>query len=110
MARLSKTKVIEAIEKMSGNVSAVARACGVSRQAIYQYMDKYPELKEFLHQQREELIDNVESSIFRQALAGNITAMIFILKTQARERGWVERQEISGIDDEPIKVTLIDER
>ena len=43
---------------------------------------------------REGMLDNVESVLYRQAMEGNTTSLIFLLKTQAKDRGYTERQEI----------------
>jgi len=105
MARLSKKRIREELEKYSGNISAVARAFGVQRNSIYHYIkkhDMWPEVEE----QREKILDNVESTLYKQALAGNTTALIFWLKCQGRGRGWVERQEITGADGKDMNITL----
>ena len=100
MARLSKKKVIESIQHYNGNISAVARSFGVSRRAVYDFVkDKHPDLWEFVTEQREEWKDDAESELMRQAMEeSNTTALIFFLKTQAKDRGYTERQEITGAD------------
>lgn len=96
----------ETIEKHRGNISLVARSFGVSRTTIYKHLNKHPELKVYLADEREKMIDNVESVLYNQALDGNITAVIFFLKTQGKNRGYIERQEITGKDGEPQKVEV----
>lgn len=91
--RLTVQNVRAAIERYSGNITAVAKSLRVSRQAIYNKIHQHESLREDLHTARETMIDNVESTLYRQALDGNTTAMIFFLKTQGRSRGYVERRE-----------------
>ena len=55
---------------------------------------------------REKMIDNVESALYQQALAGNTTAMIFFLKTQGKKRGYVERSEITGADGKEVVIRV----
>lgn len=55
---------------------------------------------------RESMIDTAESMLYKQIGEGNTTAIIFFLKTQGRQRGYIERQELTGADGERLSVTL----
>jgi len=111
MARLSKKKVTESIEHYNGNISAVARSFGVSRRAVYNFVkDKYPDLWEIVQEQREMWKDDAESELMRQAMEDkNTTALIFFLKTQAKDRGYTERQEHTGADGSAIVFKVVRE-
>jgi hypothetical protein len=39
--------------------------------------------------------------------AENVAAIIFYLKTQCKDRGYVERQEITGADAGPITIKVV---
>ena len=56
---------------------------------------------------RETAIDHVESKLMGAIDDGNVTAIIFFLKTQGKSRGYTERSE-PGLttDDEPFKFTI----
>ena len=99
-----------AIEKSRGNISLVAKSFDISRTTVYTFLNKHPEIKQCLADEREKMIDNVESALYNQALDGNTTAMIFFLKTQGKGRGYVERQEVTGADgkEHVIKVLYDD--
>lgn len=103
---MKKQDLADAIHKYNGNISAIARAFGVTRSAIYDYLEKRPELKQIVDEERETILDDVESELFKQAKRGNLTALIFFLKTQGKKRGYVERSEITGADGQVIKVML----
>lgn len=107
---MRKKDVVEAIQQYRGNISAMARAFQVSRQAIYDYISNKPDLKQMIQDERESMLDDAESEIYKQIRKGNTTALIFFLKTQGKTRGYVERQEITGKDNDPfvIKVKLKD--
>ena len=101
---LTAEQVISKIHDLHGNVSSVAKFFKLSRQTMHKYINDHPTVKAALEESRERMIDNVESKLYSQALAGNTTAMIFFLKTQGKQRGYVERQEITGKDGNSIVV------
>jgi hypothetical protein len=93
--RTGKKAISEKITEKRGNLSAVARSFGKSRTWIYNVLkDKYPELWDIVEEARESLVDDAESELQKQMFKGNITALIFFLKTQGKRRGYVERQEV----------------
>jgi hypothetical protein len=98
----------DALKKTAGNVMAAARALGVSRSTLYRKIGESAALQEVLTDTREELVDIAESALRKEVLGGNITAIIFTLKTQGKDRGYVERQEVSGKDGKPIEITTIE--
>lgn len=96
----------DAIKEKRGNLSAVARAFGLSRNAILYRIDKSDDLKEAVRQARETMLDNAETTLYDEAINGNVTALIFFLKTQGKSRGYTERQEITGADGEQLKIVI----
>ena len=106
---MKKANVAGAIKQYSGNIAAIARSFGVSRQTIYKYIEDKPDLKQLIIDERESMIDNVESTLYAQARSGNTTAMIFFLKTQGKGRGYVERTEITGKDGVAIHIKWEDD-
>jgi len=108
----TKNNIKKKIHEKRGNLSTVARSFGRSRTWLYNTLnDKYPCLWDDVKDARETLTDDVESELQKQIFKGNITAIIFYLKTQGKGRGYVERieQQHSGQDGGVIKVTLTDD-
>jgi len=67
----------------------------------------YPSLKEVLSEAREIALDHVESKLMKAIDDGNLTAIIFFLKTQGKSRGYSERSEFGHTaGNEPVKVTF----
>lgn len=93
MAKITNAQIEELIPQKNGNVAAVARALGVSRRAVTKRIEKSVRLQELLEDERELMLDNVESVLYSKALAGETAEMIFFLKTQGKKRGYTERQE-----------------
>jgi transposase-like protein len=103
---LTITQIEHAIKQTAGNVSQMARELGVSRSTVNRRIADNPKLKQLLEDEREELVDIAESSLRREVVLGNITAIIFTLKTQGKSRGYVERQEFTGANGGAIEVAI----
>lgn len=106
---LNAEQVIARIAEYKGNLAAVARSFGLSRQTLYKYINSKPSVKAALDEARETMIDNVESALYSAALAGEAWAVCFFLKTQGKSRGYTERSEITGADGGPVLVVNWDE-
>lgn len=98
MKRITIADIEPLITEYNGNIAAVARRLGCSRALIHKHANKSATLKDAISDARETMLDNVESALYKQVLEGNTTAMIFWLKTQGKQRGWVERQEVANIN------------
>lgn len=112
MGRPTVKQAIEAIERSGGFVSTAARKLDTSRTTLHAMINKYPKLKTAVEDAREAKKDHAEGKLLTLIDEGNITAIIFYLKTQGKDRGYVERQEFTGKDGESIKtedVTLTDD-
>lgn len=94
------------IAKNRGNIAAVARALGVSRVTVHKRIRESAGLQEALSEARETMLDNAETALYSAALNGNMTALIFFLKTQGKSRGYTERQELTGADGQPMQVQV----
>jgi predicted transcriptional regulator len=106
-----KAEEVEAkLRELAGNYSAVARALGVTRSAVSLFVKKRPKLKAVAEECRETFVDNVESAIYKEALNGNVTAQIFILKTLGKSRGYIERVQIENdpIDWDKVPDDILD--
>ncbi len=86
-------QMIDAIQKANGIKAAAARVLGCSRTTIDRYIANYATVAQAYEESRETLIDMAEGKLFEQIKGGNITAIIFALKTIGKHRGYVERIE-----------------
>jgi hypothetical protein len=87
-------QIVKAIEKSKGLLTGAARILKCSRTTVYGYMEQYPEVKEACKEANETTKDFAENKLIDAMDANNITAIIFYLKTKARDRGYVEKQEV----------------
>lgn len=102
--KYTTAQIIEALKEKHGNIAAAARFLNCSRNTISKYIDKYQTVKSVADEERETLIDFAENQLFQQVKDGNITAIIFTLKTIGKHRGYVERQEVTGADGGAVTV------
>lgn len=100
-------ELIEELTPTSKGVMAnIAKNIGVSRQAVKQFLDKdeNKDLKEKILEARQVVIDVAENKLFEQVEAGEQWAVKYVLSTIGKKRGYVERQELAGVVDEPITI------
>ena len=100
-------QVIEAIKESRGFVTTISKRLGCDRTYVYRLIEKFPTAKEALENEREGNKDFAEGKLIQQIDAGNITAIIFYLKTQAKDRGYIERQELTGAEGGQIILKVV---
>ena len=99
-------QVIWAIHDTHGLPSLASRQLGIAVSTFYNYVNRYPTIKRALDDERNIWIDVAESELIKLIKKGNITAIMFFLKTVGKMRGYVERQEISGADNGPLVINV----
>lgn len=103
--RITTKQVESALISMSGNVSAAARSLGMSRNWVDTLIKRSEKLQQVVRDARQSMCDNAESALNRAVINGEAWAVCFTLKTQGKDRGYIERtqQEITGRDGGPIE-------
>ena len=86
--------VAAAYKSNAGNLALTAEALGIDRSTLWEWRKKYPELEKKLSDYDESLGDLAESKLMMAINEGNLTAIIFYLKTKHKNRGYIEGQEI----------------
>lgn len=106
--QFTQAEVADALRESKGFVSAAARRLACDGQTVYNYMERYPELKEIRKEAKEAEKDLAEMMLGKMIRDGQFLATCFYLKTQAKDRGYVERQEheIAGSDTQPVRVVF----
>ena len=103
--QLKKEQLLEALTKSLGIVSTACLSVGVSRTTYYKYYNEDEQFKSQVDDISDIAIDFAESQLFELIKGGNITAVIFYLKTKGKKRGYVEKQEIE-IEDQDRNITV----
>ena len=80
-----------------------------SPNTVRNYVMRYPSLQEVENEIREQTLDLAETKLVQAIGDGNMTAIIFYLKTKGRDRGYTERRELEGVEGgRPVRVTILD--
>lgn len=109
--RYSFEVVKEALIKAKGFISRAAEHIGCDQSTVRNYIKRYPKLDDVIKEQRETLLDFAESKLISAIDEGNLTAIIFFLKTQGRSRGYYEKIETNtsfSIDRNDIPKDVLD--
>ena len=101
----STDEVMAVLTKTKGNVKFAAKELRTSRESLYKYIRRHPTVKRHIDDIREGTKDDAETMLQTRMMSSD-TLLIFYLKTQAKDRGYVERQEHSGPDGDNLTITL----
>lgn len=101
-----KKALIEALEKTLGVVSYACKIADVGRTTFYMWYNDDPEFKKSVDEIGDVALDFAESKLHSLIKEGNPTATIFYLKTKGKNRGYIERTEISAPDDQKMDINI----
>ncbi|PTY01667.1 hypothetical protein DB346_11590 [Verrucomicrobia bacterium LW23] len=101
-----KAAYLKILEKALGVKSSAARALGIDRRTVNNWIHADAEFAAAVLEIQEHAIDFVETHLFKSIQAGNVASIIFYLKTKGRSRGYVERVERVGtLEAPPVQVS-----
>lgn len=90
-------QMADALEKCHGFVSTTARMLKCHPQTVRNYMARYPEVAAARKEARETVLDAAEISLIKAVNERQGWAVCFLLKTQAKDRGYIERQQFESV-------------
>lgn len=85
-----KKRFLKNLKDGFGIISYACDMTNISRQTYYRWCNEDAEFKSVCDDIKEDTVDSVESKLFQAIGDGNITAIIFYLKTHAKDRGYIE--------------------
>jgi len=108
MKKPSNKTILETLEKTGGLIRPAATRLDVARNTLYLWISENEELQKGLQGIRDGMIDMAEGVLFQMVQEKNTTAVIFMLKTLGKERGYIETQkfEHSGAAFENVQITI----
>ena len=95
-----QNEMVEAMIKYMGVVTTAARSIDIPRSTYYDWMETDPAFKQRILDLREIKKDFVESKLLKLVEDGDTAATIFSAKTLLKDRGYVERQEVTPVDSD----------
>lgn len=102
MVKITKIKFETAVLDSGGVKTTIAKKLGVTRKAVYDYMERNPYAKELVFQEEEKILDLAEESLFTHIKKHDFSATKYILGTRGKNRGYVEKSEIAHSMDTPL--------
>jgi len=115
MSNFTDQDVIKAISGSGGIITTIARKLGCEWKEAEEYINSNPLIKMMYDTERESIVDLCESVVLRNVQlaqdaqrAGNIgdtTDAKWILSRLGKERGYAERQEVTGKNGASIGIT-----
>jgi len=103
---VSNAEMVAALQEAHGLVLVAATRLGCSTDTIYRRADRFASVRNALQSARDEIIDLAEAKLYQAVQAGEPWAIALVLRTLGRKRGYVERQEITGANGQPLEIRL----
>lgn len=104
--RYKRQEVVDALVQANGFVSRAAKILVCDQRTVRNYIKKHVECQRAISDAREAMKDFTENALYKKIEAGDTTGIIFYLKTQARDRGYVEKRDDDDSLDERIMNAL----
>lgn len=95
-------QIIAALEASGGIYTGAAAKLGCAPNTIRNYVERHVEIQTALLDITEQNLDLAETQLLKHIRDGNLTSVIFYLKTKGKGRGYIERQEHTGADGAPL--------
>lgn len=100
--------IVKSLKQGRGKVYLVANHLKCSPKTIYNYINKYPEVKEAKEDAEGLRLDATELKLEDAIDAGEAWAICFFLKTKGKSRGYTERQEVEQVGQNgPMEIRVV---
>ena len=105
-----KELVIAELKNSLGIVFTACKKSGVSRAQFYNWKKSDAKFSAIVKEIEEDQKDFVEGKLIKNINDGDITAIIFYLKTKGKDRGYTQRIEVTGApgESDPIRIEVIE--
>ena len=97
-------RIIKAITESNGLLTLTAKKAGLGYTTVWRYTQDFPSVKQAVVEAKERMLDFAEGKLYEKIRGGDNACIIFYLKTQGKGRGYIERQEFTGVGGSPIKI------
>lgn len=105
--RYTPQQIADTLNETRGMVFLAAKKLGCSDETIYNYAKRYKAVGDALRQQRGQFVDMAELKLWNAVNEGEAWAVQFALRTLGKERGYVERSEVTGKDGNEMIIKVV---
>mgnify|MGYP003146748120 CR=1 FL=1 len=107
---IKKESILKALEQSLGVVTLACKKADIPRSTFYKWINEDEEFAKQVKDIENIALDFAESQLHTQISNNSTAATIFYLKTKGKKRGYIERQEITGVDGMPnnFQIEIID--
>mgnify|MGYP000179714618 CR=1 FL=1 len=95
-------KVVEAFRLSATNIKNTCQIARIHRSTFYHWLQTSKIFAEAINNEREAIIDYVESKLFQAVTNGNFKAIKYYLNSKAKERGYVKENKVLKQEVNPI--------
>jgi lambda repressor-like predicted transcriptional regulator len=88
-------RIIAALKETKGRIFQVAQRLGVTSRTVRNYMERWPEVKEAIAEEKGLFVDMCETLLHGAALRGEPWAIKLVLERLGKDRGWNQKVELS---------------
>jgi len=104
---MNKKKLIEAMERSLGIVTAACNEAGVSRNTYYEYYKTDEEFRKAIDDINEIQGDFVENQLLKKIKEGSERSILFYMKYKGKKRGYTDSLDITTGGDKINTIKLI---
>jgi len=103
---IKKESLLKSLEQSLGVVTVACKKAGIPRSTYYKWLNEDEAFAVEVRDIENVALDFAESQLHKQISQNNTSATIFYLKTKGKNRGYVERQEITGAEGMPTNFQI----
>lgn len=96
MPRYTEAQIEKALVATKGMVYLAAKHLGCTWHTVDTRVKQSPRLQAVVAEQSGQVLDTAELKLYASIIDGDLGAIKYILSTKGKERGYVERQEVTG--------------
>jgi len=91
-------EIAQVLTECKGLVALTAKRLGVAPVTIRSRITKSPELQRVQNESLETVVDYAESELLKKIKDGDLTALMFFLKSKGKERGYGDKVDGSNVN------------
>ena len=95
---------IEAIPGTGGIIGTIAQRVGCKWHTAKKYIDEMPTVRAVYDDECEIMLDVAESAVVMSVKGGDTRDAKWYLQMKGKQRGYVDRQEVTGAEGKPISI------